>query len=67
MNRNIFIITMVSLVGLGYLMQYLEVPAYGFILIVAGSIVVTVRRYYLKLKPIWGAPLKDIPKYFGKP
>jgi hypothetical protein len=37
------------------------------LILLLGTIVTSFRRRYLGLKPWWGAPLNDIPKYFKEP
>ena len=67
MNRVVFIICLTLIFVLGLVLQHYQVPAYGFLVLLGGSVLTITRRYYLKLKPIWGGGLKDIPKYFSRP
>ena len=68
MNRYIFIFTIIAILVLGLYMDSNDMRYYaGFTVFLLSVIAVSIRRIYLKLKPWWGAPLKDIPKYFTKP
>ncbi|MEP0986814.1 hypothetical protein [Ekhidna sp.] len=67
MNRFLFILSIIIILVSGRLMQVYKIPGYGFIILGLGTILVSLRRSYLGLRPWWGAPFKDIPKYFKKP
>lgn len=67
MNRFLFLFSLVLIFLTGFLFLEWGIIGNSFILLGLGTIAVSVRRFYLGLKPWWGAPLKDIPKYFKKP
>lgn len=63
MNRFFFIVSLLAIFSIGvFLIQ--KGVSYLFIVLVLGTIVTSLRRYYLGLKPWWGAPFRDIGKYF---
>jgi hypothetical protein len=67
MNRNLFILILIIIFVAGYLMQQNSVNGYVFYVLVLGTVAVSIRRKYLKLKPWWAAPFRDIIKYFKLP
>ena len=67
MNKYLFFTFIGLILVSGRIMQVYEVRGYGFIILGLGTILTSLRRVYLGLKPWWGAPLKDIPKYFKEP
>ncbi len=67
MKRNIFFLSLISLLLIGITLINTEVRGYSFIVLFLGSIIAILRRKYLNLKPWWGGRLRDIPKYFKLP
>jgi hypothetical protein len=67
MSRIIFIISLIIVLIIGRVLQVYQVPVYGLIVIMIGSLVVIARRIFLKMTPWWDSKLRDIPKYFQRP
>lgn len=51
----------------GFTVLKMDIPHSGLTVLTGSFVLVTIRRKYLGMKPWWGAPLLDIPKYFEKP
>jgi len=67
MNRYFFIMALVAIFIIGLILMERKEIGSLFIILLLGTIVTSFRRRYLGLKPWWGAPLNDIPKYFKEP
>ncbi len=67
MNRVVFItLFIITFIGAYIALKY-NVENIFLINLVVFSLLVFLRRRYLKMKPWWGGKLKDIPKYFQLP
>lgn len=66
MNRIVFIVSFVIFCMISYILILNNVNGTLWYILGLGTVLVSLRRHYLKLKPFWGGLLKDIPKYFQK-